>query len=274
MSNCLASNFQRYPLLLWDASMEVVWLLPSLQRFSSASSLWMVSFIDLFFSFSFSYFFFHCSAVSSRFTDTVFLMVLALIRGMQWQSDRERGGGKVYRRVRGGWEEEIQKGGGGVCERTVVKRGTVNRGISASAAQWEWVCISLIGMQIGFLPTVCHGANTVGRGRHTEFKTYKRFRPLKMHSRLQKHSRNVCGYKLFLTYDPNKWHHRVETLLPSVALSSGCQTTLVLASVVSFPFILPSIHSLTHARSQFLCRHFPALSFQQLAVHLLGSSIQ
>uniref|UniRef100_A0A3B3REV4 Transmembrane protein n=1 Tax=Paramormyrops kingsleyae TaxID=1676925 RepID=A0A3B3REV4_9TELE len=47
-------------------------------RFSSASSFWMVSFRVLFFSFSFSYFLFHCSAVSSRFTDAVFLMVLAL----------------------------------------------------------------------------------------------------------------------------------------------------------------------------------------------------
>lgn len=31
-----------------------------------------------FLSFSFSYFFFHSSAVSSKFTDTVFLIVLAL----------------------------------------------------------------------------------------------------------------------------------------------------------------------------------------------------
>uniref|UniRef100_A0A8C4YJP8 Uncharacterized protein n=1 Tax=Gopherus evgoodei TaxID=1825980 RepID=A0A8C4YJP8_9SAUR len=47
-------------------------------RLSSASSFPIVSFSVLFFSFSFSYFFFHCSAVSSRFTDAVFLMVLAL----------------------------------------------------------------------------------------------------------------------------------------------------------------------------------------------------
>uniref|UniRef100_A0A8C7IGW7 Uncharacterized protein n=1 Tax=Oncorhynchus kisutch TaxID=8019 RepID=A0A8C7IGW7_ONCKI len=45
---------------------------------TSDSSLCTVSFIILFFSFSFSYFFFHCSAVSSRFTDAVFLIVLAL----------------------------------------------------------------------------------------------------------------------------------------------------------------------------------------------------
>uniref|UniRef100_A0A3B4CIM4 Uncharacterized protein n=1 Tax=Pygocentrus nattereri TaxID=42514 RepID=A0A3B4CIM4_PYGNA len=51
---------------------------PLRQRLSSASSLWMLSFRLLFFSFSFSYFLFHCSAVSSRFTDAVFLMVLAL----------------------------------------------------------------------------------------------------------------------------------------------------------------------------------------------------
>uniref|UniRef100_A0A8C7X0X1 Uncharacterized protein n=1 Tax=Oryzias sinensis TaxID=183150 RepID=A0A8C7X0X1_9TELE len=47
-------------------------------RKSSASSLWMTLFRLLLFSFSFSYFFFHSSAVSSRFTQTVFLMVLAL----------------------------------------------------------------------------------------------------------------------------------------------------------------------------------------------------
>uniref|UniRef100_A0A673WTL6 Uncharacterized protein n=1 Tax=Salmo trutta TaxID=8032 RepID=A0A673WTL6_SALTR len=51
---------------------------PFLHWFSSASSLWTVSFITLFFSFSFPYFFFHCSAVSSKFTEAVFLMVLAL----------------------------------------------------------------------------------------------------------------------------------------------------------------------------------------------------
>lgn len=51
---------------------------PFLQRLSSASSFWMVSFIVLFFSFSFSYFLFHCSAVSSRLMEAVFLIVLAL----------------------------------------------------------------------------------------------------------------------------------------------------------------------------------------------------
>lgn len=42
----------------------------------------MVSFSALFFSFSFSYFFFHCSAVSSRLTDALFLMVFALRGGV------------------------------------------------------------------------------------------------------------------------------------------------------------------------------------------------
>uniref|UniRef100_A0A803T9T6 Uncharacterized protein n=1 Tax=Anolis carolinensis TaxID=28377 RepID=A0A803T9T6_ANOCA len=41
----------------------------------------IVSFKTLFFSFSFSNFFFHCSAVNSKFTDAVFLIVLAL----KWQ---------------------------------------------------------------------------------------------------------------------------------------------------------------------------------------------
>uniref|UniRef100_A0A8D0B4Y8 Uncharacterized protein n=1 Tax=Salvator merianae TaxID=96440 RepID=A0A8D0B4Y8_SALMN len=40
----------------------------------SASSLVIVSFKTLFFSFSFSNFFFHCSAVNSRFTEAVFLI--------------------------------------------------------------------------------------------------------------------------------------------------------------------------------------------------------
>uniref|UniRef100_A0A8C8W4Q1 Uncharacterized protein n=1 Tax=Peromyscus maniculatus bairdii TaxID=230844 RepID=A0A8C8W4Q1_PERMB len=44
----------------------------------SASSFAMVSFWALVFSFSFSYFFFHCSAVNSRFTEAVFLIVFAL----------------------------------------------------------------------------------------------------------------------------------------------------------------------------------------------------
>uniref|UniRef100_A0A672ZMX3 Secreted protein n=1 Tax=Sphaeramia orbicularis TaxID=375764 RepID=A0A672ZMX3_9TELE len=47
-------------------------------RLSSASSFWMVSFRVLFFSFSFSNFLFHCSAVSSRLIEAVFLIVLAL----------------------------------------------------------------------------------------------------------------------------------------------------------------------------------------------------
>ena len=52
--------------------------LPFLHLFSSISRCWRTFFKVLFFSFSFSYFFFHSSAVSSRFTETVFLMVLAL----------------------------------------------------------------------------------------------------------------------------------------------------------------------------------------------------
>uniref|UniRef100_A0A8C9XZK9 Uncharacterized protein n=1 Tax=Sander lucioperca TaxID=283035 RepID=A0A8C9XZK9_SANLU len=47
-------------------------------RLSSISSFWTVSFRVLFFSFSFSYFLFHCSAVSSRLMEAVFLMVLAV----------------------------------------------------------------------------------------------------------------------------------------------------------------------------------------------------
>uniref|UniRef100_A0A671WNJ4 Uncharacterized protein n=1 Tax=Sparus aurata TaxID=8175 RepID=A0A671WNJ4_SPAAU len=48
---------------------------PFLQRLSSFSSQVTVFLRVLFFSFSLSYFCFHCSAVSSTFTVTVFLMV-------------------------------------------------------------------------------------------------------------------------------------------------------------------------------------------------------
>uniref|UniRef100_A0A3B5KB55 Uncharacterized protein n=1 Tax=Takifugu rubripes TaxID=31033 RepID=A0A3B5KB55_TAKRU len=51
---------------------------PFLQRLSSFSSQVTVFLRVLFFSFSLSYFCFHCSAVSSMFTVTVFLMVFAL----------------------------------------------------------------------------------------------------------------------------------------------------------------------------------------------------
>uniref|UniRef100_A0A3Q3WY03 Transmembrane protein n=1 Tax=Mola mola TaxID=94237 RepID=A0A3Q3WY03_MOLML len=57
---------------------EMACVSPFLQRLSSDSSFWMLSFRVLFFSFSFSYFLFHCSAVSSRLMEAVFLMVLAL----------------------------------------------------------------------------------------------------------------------------------------------------------------------------------------------------
>lgn len=60
---------------------------PVLQRLSSASSLWTRTLRPRLLSFSCSYFFFHSSAVSSWFTDTVFLMVLAL------GGSRERRGG-------------------------------------------------------------------------------------------------------------------------------------------------------------------------------------
>uniref|UniRef100_A0A3B3SKJ0 Uncharacterized protein n=1 Tax=Paramormyrops kingsleyae TaxID=1676925 RepID=A0A3B3SKJ0_9TELE len=53
---------------------------PFLQRLSSISSRCTMSFRLRVLSFSFSYFLFHSSAVSSRFTDTVFLIVLALRR--------------------------------------------------------------------------------------------------------------------------------------------------------------------------------------------------
>uniref|UniRef100_A0A8C4SY82 Transmembrane protein n=1 Tax=Erpetoichthys calabaricus TaxID=27687 RepID=A0A8C4SY82_ERPCA len=46
---------------------------PLRQRFSSISSFWRASLRVLFFSFSFSNFFFHCSAVSSKLTEACHL---------------------------------------------------------------------------------------------------------------------------------------------------------------------------------------------------------
>lgn len=57
-----------------------VWSSPPLQRLISVSSQVTVFFSVLFFSFSFSHLFFHCSAVSSTFRHTVFLTVFALVR--------------------------------------------------------------------------------------------------------------------------------------------------------------------------------------------------
>uniref|UniRef100_A0A3B5Q9G0 Uncharacterized protein n=1 Tax=Xiphophorus maculatus TaxID=8083 RepID=A0A3B5Q9G0_XIPMA len=54
---------------------------PFLQRLSSFSSQVMVFLRVLFFSFSLSYFCFHCSAVSSMFTVTVFLIVFSVLLG-------------------------------------------------------------------------------------------------------------------------------------------------------------------------------------------------
>lgn len=56
---------------------------PFLQRFNSFSSFWIMMVRLRFLSFSFSYFFFHSSAVSSKFTDTVFFIVLALEHSKQ-----------------------------------------------------------------------------------------------------------------------------------------------------------------------------------------------
>lgn len=60
----------------------------------------------------------------------------------QCESERE----KIQKR----WQERK-------CEGTAENR-TVNKRISALAAQWKSACISLICMQIGFLPTVFGGA--------------------------------------------------------------------------------------------------------------------
>uniref|UniRef100_A0A3Q3DXR2 Uncharacterized protein n=1 Tax=Hippocampus comes TaxID=109280 RepID=A0A3Q3DXR2_HIPCM len=61
------------------ANHHVPFISPFLQRLSSFSSQVTVFLRVLFFSFSRSYFCFHCSAVSSTFTVTVFLMVFALV---------------------------------------------------------------------------------------------------------------------------------------------------------------------------------------------------
>lgn len=63
-----------------------------------------------------------------------------------------RGGRKTVcgEKIQKGWKDRK-------CEQTPENR-TVNRRISALAAQWKRACISLICMQIGFLPTVFGGA--------------------------------------------------------------------------------------------------------------------
>lgn len=66
--------------------------LPFRHLLSSFSSRWMMIFRPLVFSFSFSYFFFHSSAVSSMFTETVFLIVLALC-------EREYGGNYLHMHI-------------------------------------------------------------------------------------------------------------------------------------------------------------------------------
>lgn len=93
-------------LIIFTSSLVMVGVLPLLHCSSSASSLWMASFIDLFFSFSFSYFFFHWSAVSSRFTVTVFRMVLALIRGTGGGGKRRQSGkeGMGMKQDAGKWQ--------------------------------------------------------------------------------------------------------------------------------------------------------------------------
>lgn len=147
--------------LVSTAGATPVPLLPFLQQLSSASSLWTVSFISLFFSFSFSYFFFHCSAVSSRFTDTVFLMVLALIGGM-WR--------ETERREKRGERERIGRGREGAERRNVwiVKKKRLEiaanmekdcqHGDFSLCCSMKMGLIPLITMQIGFLQTVFYGA--------------------------------------------------------------------------------------------------------------------
>uniref|UniRef100_A0A3P9Q1G7 Uncharacterized protein n=1 Tax=Poecilia reticulata TaxID=8081 RepID=A0A3P9Q1G7_POERE len=51
---------------------------PFLQLWKLTTQICIVTNHVLFFSFSFSYFLFHCSAVSSRLMEAVFLMVLAV----------------------------------------------------------------------------------------------------------------------------------------------------------------------------------------------------
>lgn len=119
-------------LIIFTSSLVMVGVLPLLHCSSSASSLWMASFIDLFFSFSFSYFFFHWSAVSSRFTVTVFRMVLALIRGT----------GETQAEWKGGNGDEAR------CGEMTKERDEERIGLSKNilASQWKWACTSLISM--------------------------------------------------------------------------------------------------------------------------------
>uniref|UniRef100_A0A3B3RYG7 Secreted protein n=1 Tax=Paramormyrops kingsleyae TaxID=1676925 RepID=A0A3B3RYG7_9TELE len=85
-----SSRACRWPELL--AGFDVrSFISPWRMRFKSVSNIWIVSFCDLLLSFSLSNFFFHSSAVSSKFTDAVFLMVFALSSGRERELVQEQG---------------------------------------------------------------------------------------------------------------------------------------------------------------------------------------
>lgn len=118
--------------------------------------------------------------------------------------------------------EKIQKGWKDrKCSRTPENR-TVNRRISALAAQWKQACISLICMQIGFLPTVFGGAC-----RDRNFCLRKKCRNVKnaqdspetyayQNTAITQFTGGQsaeCVYKLLLNYDVSMRRHRAETFM-------------------------------------------------------------
>ena len=116
---------------------------------------------------------------------------------------RGRGGGKQCEGK--GRREERKQRGNKMCKRTAASGETVNKGVSAFAAQWKWARISLIGMQIGFLPTVCHGA----RGEREAFGIHNVF----IHINIAVTPFMRKKLTISFNYQPHKWHHRAETWL-------------------------------------------------------------
>lgn len=109
---------------------------PVLQRLSSVSSLWTRTLRPRLLSFSCSYFFFHSSAVSSWFTDTVFLMVLALggSRERRGAWPRQCGRSRASRVQRG--RPFVSVGGATLTGRGLVSVGPSHASTCVASSGW------------------------------------------------------------------------------------------------------------------------------------------
>lgn len=226
-------------LLFLGTSLIKVEVLPLLHCSSSASSLWMLSFIDLFFSFSFSYFFFHCSAVSSKFTVTVFRMVLALIGGK-----RGRNAGGVERR---GW-------GWGKMQETTKERKEERIGLSETIFQL-WLLnengLHLINLHVNGICASCV-CWTMEKEEYLSLclKQNPNRKPPKPYLQwdIKDHEVLTWGYKLLLKDDVNL-HHQSWNIYAATAaaLNSGCEFWISDYDFISHSTKKTLINSLTPA---------------------------